>query len=421
MRPHPPGGLKTHAGETGGRGVDGAMHVSGYQQNISVERLSAPISMASILIVSNGHGEDAVGMALSERLQPRTTITAFPLIGEGSAYHGVALLEPRLALPSGGFGLRGGWRAFWEDLRSGALRGWMGQRATLRRQRELHRIVVAIGDVYGLWMAAVAGQPVVFIGTAKSNYNEPHRAIERALLRRLAYVIFTRDEITAQTLRRSELPARYVGNPLMDTIGGVGTSLKADPTQQTVVILPGSRTDADANLGPLLSVCAQIGARLHVHFVCALAPAVEVTRVKSAASASGWEIDGDGLRRDGIRVTLTRAFGDAIRAADVVVGLAGTANEQAAGLGKPVVTFAGPGAQVSPRFVTLQQRLLGDALVVARGWQDAADAVVRLLGNPAERTSRGSVGRQRMGEPGAIPQIAHAILELVNRPASSPP
>ena len=376
--------------------------------------------MASILIVSNGHGEDAVGMALAERLQRRTTVTAFPLLGEGSAYHGVALLEPRLALPSGGFGLRGGWRAFWEDLRSGALRGWMGQRATLRRHRERHRVVVAIGDVYGLWMAAVAGQPVVFIATAKSNYNEPHRAIERALLRRLAHVTFTRDEITAQTLRRSGLPARFVGNPLMDTIGGMGTSLKVGPTQSTVVILPGSRADADANLGPLLRVCAQVGARGRVHFVCALAPAVDLSRVKSPISAMGWNIDGDRFRGDGITVTLTRAFGDAIRAADVVVGLAGTANEQAAGLGKPVVTFVGPGVQVSPQFVALQQRLLGDALIVAPSWQDAAEAVVRLLGNPAERTARGTVGRQRMGEPGAVPRIASAILDLVNRPTGSP-
>jgi uncharacterized protein (TIGR03492 family) len=306
-----------------------------------------------------------------------------------------------------------------EDLRAGAVRRWLAQRATLRGQQRRHRVIVAIGDVYGLSMAGAAGRPVVFIATAKSQHNEPHRALELVQLRRVAEVIFTRDELTAETLRRAGLPARYVGNPLMDTIGGVQTLLKGDPTQPTVVILPGSRADADANLGPLLRVCAQVGVRLRVHFVCALAPAVDLTRVKSAASAAGWDIEGDGLRHDEITVTLTRVFGDAIRTADVVVGLAGTANEQAAGLGKPVVTFVGPGAQVSPRFVALQQRLLGDALVVARDWQDAAETVVRLLGNPAERTARGAVGRVRMGEPGAVPRIAHAILDLVNHPTGS--
>ncbi|HVH30576.1 MAG TPA: hypothetical protein VNA31_02770, partial [bacterium] len=271
-------------------------------------------------------------MALADRLLPEAAITAFPLVGVGGAYRGVELLEPRHTLPSGGFALRGAWRALMEDLRSGAVRRWLGQRATLRGQRGRHRVIVAIGDVYGLWMAATAGRPVVFIATAKSQYNEPHRALERAQLRRMAQVIFTRDDLTAQTLRRAGLPARYVGNPLMDTIGGVETSLKTGPTQPTVAILPGSRDDADVNLGPLLRVCAQVGARLRVHFVCALAPAIDLRRVRSAASATGWDIDGDELRRDGITVTLTRAFGDAIRAADVVVGLAGTANEQAAGL-----------------------------------------------------------------------------------------
>ncbi len=31
-----------------------------------------------------------------------------------------------------------------------------------------------------------------------------------------------------------------------------------------------------------------------------------------------------------------------------MIGLSGTANEQAAGLGKPVVTFVGPGSQFTP-------------------------------------------------------------------------
>ncbi len=379
----------------------------------------AGASRPSVLIVSNGHGEDAVGMALADRLAPEVAITAFPLVGVGGAYHNIELLEPRGTLPSGGFALRGAWRALMEDLRSGAVRRWLAQRATLRGQQGHHCVIVAIGDVYGLWMAAAAGRPVVFIATAKSQHNEPHRALERAQLRRLAQVIFTRDELTAQTLRRAGLPARYVGNPLMDTIGGVGTSMKADPAQPTVVILPGSRADADANLRSLLGVCAQIGANLPVHFVCALSPATDLTGVRSAASATGWDIEGDRLRRDGITVTLTHAFGDAIRAADVVVGLAGTANEQAAGLGKPVVTFVGPGAQVSPRFVALQKRLLGDALVVAHSWRDAAEVVVRMLGNPAERTARGALGRERMGEPGAIPLIARAMLDLVNLPSGS--
>src|SRR5438445_2756552 len=352
-------------------------------------------------------------MALASRLRPSATIAAFPVVGAGAAYTDVILLEPRRALPSGGFGLRGSWRALWGDLRSGALGHWVAQRAVLRRQRGRYRLVVAIGDVYCLRMAAIAGPPIIFIAIAKSEHNETHRALERWLIRRHARIIFARDQVTAEALHHAGLPARYVGNPLMDTIGLTGGRPPLDGTRPTVTILPGSRADAYANLDPLLQMCERIAGRVAPRFLCALAPGLDLKQVKAAAATIGWILEGEVLRRDHVAVTLTRAFGDAVQAADVVVGLAGTANEQAAGLGKPVVTFPGPGTQATRRFVELQQRLLGEALVAARDWKDAVDIVARLLNDPAERASRGQVGRQRMGEAGAVAKIAHAILELL--------
>jgi len=367
----------------------------------------------SVLIISNGHGEDAVGAALARRLQAAASVTAFPLVGTGGAYGDAALLEPRRALPSGGFGFRGAWRGLWADLRAGGLAHWMRQRATLSRQRGQHHLVVAVGDVFCLQMAALAGTPVVFVATAKSQHAEPHRILERFFLRRYARVIFTRDEVTADALRRAGLPTRCVGNPLMDTIGPTGTRIRPNASPPTVTLLPGSRADAYENLRLLLRMCADVAARVPSSFLCALAPGISVERVQSEAAAVGWTPDGELLRRNGVTVRLTRAFGDAVLAAEVVVGLAGTANEQAAGLGKPVVTFAGPGAQVTRRFVKLQKRLLGDALVATAGWEDAADAVVRLLQDPAERAARGDAGRERMGGPGAVASIAEAILDLL--------
>ena len=368
---------------------------------------------SSVLIVSNGHGEDAVGMALAAEIGSVAQLAAFPLAGAGAAYRGIPMLEPRRQLPSGGFGLRGSWRAIWADLRAGIVSLWLGQRATLRQQRGRHHLVVAIGDVYCLWMAARAGGPLVFIATAKSEYNEAHRWLERMLIRRHAAAVFTRDQVTADALRRAGLPAKYAGNPLMDTIGLTGTPATADATGPTVTILPGSRADAYTNLQTLLHLCAAVASRVRANFLCALASGIDADRAKADAEAAGWHASGDLLRREGATVRLTRAFGDAVRAADVVVGLAGTANEQAAWLGKPVVTFPGPGTQATRRFVELQQRLLGEALVAARDWKDAADVVARLLNDPAERASRGQVGRQRMGDAGAVKKIANKILELI--------
>src|SRR3989442_15264809 len=119
------------------------------------------------------------------------------------------------------------------------MRHGMGQRATLRRQRGRHNLVVAIGDVYCLRMAALAGTYTDFVATAKSEYGQPHGAFERLLLRRYARAIFTRDQVTADALHHAGLPARYVGNPLMDTIGLTGGRASPDGMRPSRTVPPG--------------------------------------------------------------------------------------------------------------------------------------------------------------------------------------
>src|SRR5437867_5331250 len=244
-------------------------------------------------------------------------------------------------------------------------------------------------------MAARAGGPLVFIATAKSEYNEPHRWLERMLIRRHAASVFTRDQATADALRRAGLPATYAGNPLMDTIGLTGTLVSPDANGPTVTILPGSRADAYTNLQPLLHLCAAVARRVQANFLCALAWSIDVDRARTSVEAAGWQSTVDLLKREGATVRLTGTYGDAVQDADVVVGLDGTGNEQVAGLGKPVVTFPGPGTQATRRCVELQKRLLGEALVTGQTWEDAANSVIRLLNDPKERAARGTAGRER--------------------------
>src|SRR2546427_9889269 len=86
---------------------------------------------SSVLIVSNGHGEDAVGMALAAEIGSVAQLAAFPLAGAGAAYRGIPMLDPRRQLPSGGFGLRGSWRAASAGLGAGIGAPWVGQRAAV--------------------------------------------------------------------------------------------------------------------------------------------------------------------------------------------------------------------------------------------------------------------------------------------------
>ncbi len=363
-------------------------------------------------------------MALAVQLTPHANVVAFPLVGQGDVYGDVRLLDPRRDLPSGGFALRAGWRRLVADLREGALRHWRDQRQTLVRQVRQHQVAIAIGDVYCLWMTAQARAPAMFVATAKSEYNEPHRALERVLIRRQARAVFVRDPLTAKVLAAQGIPAQYVGNPLMDTIHYSGDTLPVAGDSATVTLLPGSRADAYTNMALLLKVALSVSRQADVRWFCVVAPTLEADQVHDAARAEGWVVDRQILRAGSTEVILTGAFGEALREADVVVGLAGTANEQAAGLGKPVVAFPGPGVQFTKQFLALQGRLLGDAVVAASGWEDASRAVVRLLRDSQERERRGQIGRARMGSPGAISTIAgevRTLLEALRSQGQAPP
>lgn len=366
-----------------------------------------------VLVVSNGYGEDFMGAALSRALRHHgAEVVAYPLVGTGHAYESreVPILDPRRTLPTVGFGFRTGLRAAWRDLKAGWIRLTLAQRRTLRARRGQQEAVVAVGDTFCLWMSAAAAPGrVVYVPTAKSEYNDPHRGFELALVRRLAGLSFPRDEVTTDRFRRAGLPAEYVGNLMMDCLELTGEDFELPPDAPVVLLLPGSRQDAPRNFASLCSAGRTVAlARPDVRFLVAVSPTVDA---RDLASASGGTLREGWLDVDGLQVRLTRKFADAASRAWVVVGMAGTAHEQAAGLGVPVVAYPGGGVQFTEKFLRLQAKLLGDALVPTAGPQEAARWVLRLVDDPHERRRRGEVGRQRMGGPGAAERMARRILQ----------
>jgi uncharacterized protein (TIGR03492 family) len=382
-------------------------------------RITGHRSWARILIVSNSYGEDAMGAALARELVARgAAVSAYPLVGMGHSYQAIDIpvLDPRRTLPTAGFGFRTGVRAAWRDLRAGWIGLTLAQRNTLRAARGSFDRVVAIGDVFCLWTAAAA-QPgrVVYVPTAKSELNEPYRGFEIAIIRRLAEVSFPRDEVTTRRFVATGLPAEYVGNLMMDCLELTGEDFGLPADTPVVLLLPGSRTDAQHNLRLLLVAASRVAAaRDDVAFLCALSPTVNAQTIAARAGAvlAGSEIrvPASGGRDQGPGVRVTRNFPDAASRAAVVLGMAGTANEQVAGLGKPVVALPGPGQQFTRKFLALQAKLLGEALVPVAGPAGAAAAVLRLLHDPAGRARRGEAGRERMGAPGAAKRLADRIV-----------
>lgn len=376
--------------------------------------------MKRLLVVSNGYGEDIEVAQILRALPPGgVAVSAYPLVGLGRAYPPeVTLLDPRRDFPSGGFGVRAGWTSFWADLRVGWLGFWLAQRRTLRSQRGHVDLVLAAGDAYCLKMAASAGGPTVYLELPKSEYIGPHSALELWIIRRVASHVFTRDEVTAAALRLRGIPADYLGFTLMDTLALSGETFGVAGDRAVLTLLPGSKPPAFANLSLLLRAAAAAAAQTTPTpaVLVAWAPNLRQDRLRETVEASGgrW-VDSHHFRLDSVEVTVTSDhFADALARATVVLGMGGAAHEQAAGLGKPIVAFPGTGPQVTPRFFAEQKRLLGDALVAAATWEEAAAAVVGLLSNPRERERRGQIGRERQGEAGGASAIAQYLLERLN-------
>jgi hypothetical protein len=353
-----------------------------------------------VLFVSNGIGEDLIAGRIADELPPGTTVAAYPLVGRGAYRSDVPLLDPRRDLPSSGFSLRAGLRGLPADLAAGLIGLWWAQRRTLAAQRGRWDLAVAVGDPYCLWMAAHAARLAALVACADTVRNRPFDWQARRALRRAAR-IFARDPETAAHLRALGLPGEAPGNVMMDLVTTTGESFGLPPEAPVVTLLPGSRRDAPANAARLMDAAALVAASMpDARFVLAIAPTVPPEAIRGRLASSRPDV-------------LTAAFGDAIARATVVLGMAGTAHEQAAGLGRPVVAFPGGGAQFGPQFLATQHRVLGEALVPCRDAADAAAAVVRLLRDPEERARRGAAGRARMGPPGGAARIAGAIVNLV--------
>lgn len=392
-----------------------------------------------ILVMSNGHGEDIIGAALLKDLLARAsdlTVRVLPIVGEGNAYRHlpVELLGPCELLPSGGF-MRQNVKNLWMDLKAGLLGHTQAQIRLLRKLRSEVDLVLAVGDVLLVILAGwFVRKPMVFLPTAKSEYITGHYAAEVRLMRRYASLVLPRDARTAEALRQSGVPARFVGNAMMDSFAVKGVDFGIEAGRQTIGILPGSRAEAYNNMRIILRVIEELAARSAepYAYIAALADQLSLEELGAAVESPGWRLQypmaavsaqfppgvAAILRgRGDLAVKLTRGyFGDVLRQSDIFIGLAGTANEQAVGMGKPLVAFPGGGPQFNRKFLATQQKLLGGSIaVVEPDPAGIAGALTAILHNPSLYAEMGRIGRERMGPTGGIGRMSELVLSELRK------
>ncbi len=398
-----------------------------------------------LLILSNGHGEDFIAARVGEALQARLpwlTVEAFPLVGLGAQLEraGLAVSGPRRRLPSDGFTMHHP-RLIWQDVRAGLLGLTLAQARHLRRARP--DAVFVVGDVYAQLHASLVRaprrvlQPLVSVHHMQAGqgsrsplrfFMESYRGPELLLLRR-AQKVYTRDAATAAYLAsRGVAHTAYLGNPMMDGLdapplwGELGGT-DAVPAVPVVALLPGSREQAATSvrlmLAALLLAPPTLGLVAWTHEWLPPPPPgwrVDVAPPTLQGLLAAWRTH-DGQRRVW---WLRGRFASVLASAQAVLGTAGTANEQAVGLGLPVVAF-----EVPPLFgrdyLRNQARLLGHGLRVSAAQPEAvAQALVTALTDERVRELARAAGAERMGGPGASAALADDLAAWLTdmRPAT---
>ncbi|MBN1613555.1 MAG: hypothetical protein JW950_03720 [Deltaproteobacteria bacterium] len=391
--------------------------------------------MKDILFVSNGHGEDLIAGRVIDGLRENGTggisLDAWPMVGMGRAYveRRIPLVGAANHLPSDGFATLS-WRLMAADLLAGWIVTHWRQYKAANDLRRSYRLVVAVGDIVPVAAAVVMRTPFVLIGCAKSSYYNSrydYTFPERFLLRRHCLMVFPRDRLTVNELDRAGIRNRYLGNPMMDGLEGSGDRLGIGTERTVVGMLPGTRTDADRNLCELLALV--LAAREYcsqperLTFLVAARPEVDRETVadtlKKDSRLAQWRPAASGdnvnafikLRGPAGMETLVvqNRFADVLSLSKIIIGMAGTANEQAIGLGIPLIVVPSAGVQ-GENYVKMKMKYFGPAAVaVPREPRELCRALANLLANPARCEEMGRAGRERMGKPGAGASIANAV------------
>jgi uncharacterized protein (TIGR03492 family) len=225
---------------------------------------------------------------------------------------------------------------------------------------------------------------------------------------------------------------------MMDCLKITDEDFGIEKNRYVVGILPGSKRDAYDNFSIILDAVASIEKRVsfsgRVHFLLALPASLSLEKLRSVASREhGWKITeavpsrqessliADLVSPQGpIIKIISGRFGDLVSRSQVIIGLSGMGNEQAVGLGKPVVSFPGRGPQVTEKFLRIQRTLLGGAIyIVDRNGEAVADEVCSLLlKSPRQLREIVKMGKKRMGGFGAAERVAKLIKKeiLARRP-----
>ena len=384
----------------------------------------------NICVIANGYAEEIMASKLMseirKELQTQNKLESFQFVGGSLVSSGRWYEEEQFATfftggmtPSGGFPTRS-LRGFLSDLGAGAfftpfrfknvIKGWSKYNLD---------IIIVVGDFLLMTLTIPAlknnkNVPMVFIPTAKSDYIQAHFKIEKKFIKKYATISFPRDKITTDDFLEYGINAQSCGNLMQDLLDPKAPTITSK--EPVIALLPGSREESYGNLEMMLSLLPDIKTPIHWAFV--QAGSLKKETINEVFLHKDWkcaDLNADvpiwGKNAQKVYCYPSTMFDTVALSCIFGISLAGTAGEQIAGLGKPIIGFKGTGPQSTKRRMDDNAKLLGESFIYVENYPtEVITEIKKLINNSQERDRLGAIGISHMGNSGATTSIAQYIV-----------
>ncbi|MCX7972773.1 MAG: hypothetical protein N2657_06160 [bacterium] len=356
-----------------------------------------------ILFLSNGYGEDTIASYIIKAFPPdlRKKIYAFPLVTEGSIFkeEGIKICGPIRVLPSRGISGLLNLKNFIIDIKSGLIQHVI-QQVNFIKNLDKDFYFVAVGDIYPLSILYLTSRisKAFFVATAKSIKTEIFNFFEIHIMKKVI-ASFVRDNSTQEWIQKKYKLSNvyFFGNPVLDIpLADSPDILKNIEKSRNIIFLPGRVNEALKNINLLLPAMREIVSRGYTFCIVVpdFYPLEEIRSIISSFDQSIFLVSSRYYR-----FLLERSF--------LAWGFAGSANEQAAGFGIPVISL-----NEKNWYRQRQKKLLKDSLILVENPYDFISKTLELANNPEYYGVLSNAGKIEMGPPGGASLISSFIIQF---------
>ncbi len=348
--------------------------------------------MFKILILSNGHGEDLSGSLVAKQfVKSGYSVHALPIVGKGNHYKKakIKIIGKTKEFRTGGIGYNS-LNGRLTEIFGGEIFYLLKRLYLTFKIRKKYDYFFVVGDIVPVFFAWVCKKDFFTYLVAYSSHYEGKLRLpwpsKFFLLSKKSKKIYTRDFRTANDLTlQLKKKVSFLGNPFMDKFFSINKELKK--SEFSIGIFPGSRfpeiLDNFVFILDVLEAMSELRYFQKIEFNFAIVNALSSSKIKEIFQNRRWlnleEIKEKYFLKFQYKFIVVNIywnnFDKILLNSKCCISMAGTAAEQAIGLGKPVIQIEGKGPQFTKSFAEAQRRLLGKYVFCASNYKDKNDQI----------------------------------------------